>query len=364
MEHHPPDAPHPDRRLTFLLPGRDRPGAAGGSSFGHVRTWAGILLAGGLLAAACTRPGEDVAPPVPEPIVFPTTVAPTSTAVVTTSPTTTPATTSPPTSAPSTTAPATTVPPTTASPTTAPATTVPATTVPPTTVPPVAPVLWSAPLDLTQPLFAFGSSVEGRALVAERYGALGGRRVLVIGVIHGNEDAGVGVIDALRATPPPPGVELWLVESMNPDGQAIGDRHNAHHVDLNRNFPYNWGPIGEPGAGQYAGPGPASEPETLAVINLITQLRPDITIWYHQDLFTISPSTGRDGRIRARYSELTGVPIGEITGGTYTGVAATWARHQVAPDDGVAFIVELGATLSPDEAAVHADAVLTVATED
>ena len=223
--------------------------------------------------------------------------------------------------------------------------------------------LWSAPLDLTEPRFAFGSSVEGRALVAERYGELGGRRVLVIGVIHGNEDAGVAIVDELRSTPPPPGVELWLVESMNPDGQAIGDRHNANAVDLNRNFPHNWGPIGEPGAGQYAGPGPASEPMTSAVVNLIRQLRPDITIWYHQDLFTISPSTGRDGRIRERYSELTGVPIGAITGGTYTGVAATWARHEVEPGGGVAFIVELGATLSATEAAVHAEAVRTIGAE-
>lgn len=212
-------------------------------------------------------------------------------------------------------------------------------------------------------MFAFGASVEGRALVAERYGEPGGRRVLVIGVIHGNEDAGVAIIEQLRATPPPPGVELWLVESMNPDGQAAGDRHNAHHVDLNRNFPYNWGPIGQPGDGQYAGPGPASEPETLAMVNLIRQLRPDITIWYHQDLFTISPSTGRDGRIRARYAELTGMPMGEITGGIFTGVAATWARHELAPDGGVAFIVELGATLSPEEAALHAEAVRTIGAE-
>jgi len=208
-----------------------------------------------------------------------------------------------------------------------------------------------------------GTSIEGRPIVAERYGEPGGRRVLVIGVIHGDEDAGVAIVDELRAAPPPDGVELWLVESMNPDGQALGDRNNANQVDLNRNFPYNWGPLGVPGDGQYAGPGPASEPETQAMINFITQLRPDIALWYHQDLYTISPSTGRDGRIRARYAELTGLPLGEITGGTYTGVAATWARRELEADGSVAFIVELGATLSPDEAVLHADAVRTIASE-
>jgi hypothetical protein len=55
--------------------------------------------------------------------------------------------------------------------------------------------------------------------------------------------------------------------------------------------------------------------------------------------------------------------MGQITGGTYTGIAATWARQELAPRDGVAFIVELGPTLSAAEATTHADAVLTIATE-
>ena len=51
-----------------------------------------------------------------------------------------------------------------------------------------------------------------------------------------------------------------------------------------------------------------------------------------------------------------------ITGGTYTGVAATWARDLLNP--GVAFIVELGPSLIEAEAKMHAEAVLTVAGED
>jgi protein MpaA len=118
-----------------------------------------------------------------------------------------------------------------------------------------------------------------------------------------------------------------------------------------------------PGDSQYAGTGPASEPETQAIVNFVNELQPDITLWYHQDLFVISPGEGRDGRIRERYAALTGLPLGAITGGTYTGIAATWARNALAPVDGVAFIVELGPTLSDAEATLHADAVLTVAAE-
>jgi murein peptide amidase A len=218
-------------------------------------------------------------------------------------------------------------------------------------------------LDLTADVVEVGTSVLGAPILAERFGTPGGRRVLVIGVIHGNEQAGADIVRELRASGAPEGAELWLVESMNPDGQAIDDRQNANQVDLNRNFPYKWGPLGQPGDGQYAGPGPASEPETQAMVNFIAQLRPDIAVWYHQDLFVISPSEGRDGRIRARYAELTGLPMGGISGGIYTGIAATWARIELSAHDSVAFIVELGETLSPDEAAVHADAVRTIAVE-
>ena len=173
----------------------------------------------------------------------------------------------------------------------------------------------------------------------------------------------VAIVDELRAEPVADGVELWIVESMNPDGQAAQERGNANGVDLNRNFPHNWGPIGEPGDSQHAGPGPASEPETQAMANFMTQLQPDITIWYHQDLFVINPSQGREGRVRERYAQLTGLPMGHITGGTCTDIAATWARNECRPDDGVAFIVELGESLSPIEAIVHTDAVRTIAVE-
>ncbi len=243
-------------------------------------------------------------------------------------------------------------------------TTVGATTEP---LPPVAPptnatATTAAPLET----IAVGMSVEGRPITAIRRGDPGGRRVLVFGVIHGDEQAGLQVVALLEELPVPEGVDLYLVDSMNPDGVANNTRGNANGVDLNRNFPYNWGPIGAPGDGQYAGSAAASEPEAQAVVELITALRPDLVIWYHQDLFTIAPGQGRDGAIRARYAELTGLPMETITGGTYTGVAAQWARNELAGNEtqpGVAFIVELGPTLSTAEAQAHADAVLTIAAE-
>jgi len=232
----------------------------------------------------------------------------------------------------------------------------------------VTPTEGGAPVfDFAATQLAVGTSIDGRPITADRYGTLGGRRVLVIGVIHGDEDAGVAIVGKLRQSDVPDGVELWLIESMNPDGQAAQNRQNANRVDLNRNFPHKWGAIGEPGNSQYAGTGPASEPETQAMVNLITQLRPDMTIWYHQDANLVIPSTGRDGRIRARYAELSGLPIAECCGGggVYTGIAATWARVELKQtSDAVPFIVELpGGDLTAEQVDAHTTAILTIAAE-
>lgn len=207
---------------------------------------------------------------------------------------------------------------------------------------------------------ALGTSVEGRPIELVERGDPRGVDVLVIGCIHGDEDAGVAVVERLESDPVPAGVHLLLIPTMNPDGEAHHTRTNAHQVDLNRNFPYRWAPLGVPGDSEYAGSGAASEPETQAVEHLIEQRKPALTIWYHQDLNRIAPSTGRAGRIRQRYAQLTGLPLAPVTGGTYTGTASPWAQRAA---NGVAFIVELGPTLSSEQAAVHADAVLTVAGE-
>jgi protein MpaA len=190
-------------------------------------------------------------------------------------------------------------------------------------------------------------------------GTPGGKVVLVIGVIHGDETAGTAIVDRLATQPVPPGIDLWLVPSMNPDGQASHTRTNAHQVDLNRNFPYHWGRLGKPGDWQYAGTGPASEPETQAMVAFIERIHPDLTLWYHQDLFRIAPSTGRAGAIRRQYAKLTGLPVLPVTGGTYTGTASGWEAKAVPGT--VSFIVELGPTLSSQDADRHAAAVLTVA---
>jgi protein MpaA len=204
----------------------------------------------------------------------------------------------------------------------------------------------------------FGISIQGRPLEAFRMGGPKGVTVAVIGVIHGNEEAGLLITDELLNMQIPKGVNLWVIPSMNPDGTALNRRGNANRVDLNRNFPYGWARIGQPGYWQYSGPNRASEPETKALVSFFREIKPALGVWYHQDLNIISPGVGFEGEIRARYGAITGLPMKRITGGTYTGVAATWQKRGLK--NSMAFVVELGKTLSTDEAKVHASAVLDI----
>ncbi|MEO8364559.1 MAG: M14 family metallopeptidase, partial [Ilumatobacteraceae bacterium] len=160
--------------------------------------------------------------------------------------------------------------------------------------------------------------------------------------------------------PVPTGIDLWLVPSMNPDGAAHITHTNANGVDLNRNFPYQWRKIFQLGNEQYSGPSKASEPETKAMIKFMREIKPEIGIWYHQDLFRISPSTGVNGLLRARYSQQTGIPLKQITGGTYWGIAATWQRMTLP--NSYSFVVELpGTPVPPKHLLRNANAVLDVA---
>jgi protein MpaA len=203
-----------------------------------------------------------------------------------------------------------------------------------------------------------GTSIQGRPLEAIRMGDPKGVTVAVIGVIHGNEEAGLLITDELVNMQIPKGVNLWVIPSINPDGTALDRRGNANRVDLNRNFPHGWAPIGQPGYWQYAGPNRASEPETKAIIAFFREIKPALGLWYHQDLNIISPGEGFEGEIRARYGAITGLPMKRITGGRYTGVAATWQKKGLK--NSMAFVVELGKTLNTDEAKVHAGAVLDI----
>jgi protein MpaA len=213
-----------------------------------------------------------------------------------------------------------------------------------------------APLRLQRVLL--GRSVRRRPIYGFELGDPRlARKAVVVGCIHGNEPAGVAVVKRLVAMGPKRGVDLWVIPTINPDGQVAGTRQNAHGVDLNRNFPWRWRPLGPRGTQQYAGPRALSEPEARIAHALIARLRPAVTIWFHQPLGVVDESGGSLA-VEQRFARLAGLPLRRLT--RYPGSAASWQDHRFRGTS--AFVVELPpGPPTPSRQHRWADAVLQVA---
>jgi murein peptide amidase A len=122
----------------------------------------------------------------------------------------------------------------------------------------------------------------------------------------------------------------------NPDGLARGTRKNAHGVDLNRNFPYRWANLN----GSYeSGPGPASEPETRAMMRFLSDVRPSRILSFHQPLYGVDTDTKLPAFARRTAARLN-LPVktfdcGSVCHGTMT----MWYNHRFR---GAALTVEYG----------------------
>jgi protein MpaA len=202
-----------------------------------------------------------------------------------------------------------------------------------------------------------GYSVEHRPIAVWEIGNPTARtRVLIVGCIHGNERAGIAVTHSLERMPAAAGIDLWALDDLNPDGAAAGTRQNAHHVDLNRNFPYRWHAAGGPGDLTYPGPRPLSEPESRIGYRLVMRLRPQITIYFHQPLGLVDESGGNP-RIERRLAALSGFSLRRLT--RYPGSAVGWQNHQLPAS--TAFVIELPpGRLTPRSAAHMAQALLAL----
>ena len=177
--------------------------------------------------------------------------------------------------------------------------------------------------------------------------------VLVVGCIHGDEDAGRRIVRRLLHGRRPTRFRLLVVPTLNPDGQAAGTRQNGRGVDLNRNFRAGWEPIGHRWDPEYSGPRPFSEPETRTARDLVRRFRPEVSIWYHQPQALVR-AWGRSRAAGRRYARAAGVPYRSIR--WPHGTAPRWQNTHFRR--GVAFVVELPPGRLPYAAALrHARAV-------
>jgi murein peptide amidase A len=209
-----------------------------------------------------------------------------------------------------------------------------------------------------------GRSVQARTISAVQLGDPSGARVaLVVGLIHGDEHAGLAIVRQVKrfaAAKPEAlsGTQLWVIGSVNPDGQRAHLRKNAHGVDLNRNFPYRWRGDVPHSSGYYPGPRPASEPETRAAMAFVERIHPDLSIWYHQPWGAVLACRGRP-RVAAHYAKLVGMHT-SCRGKGLRGTAISWETHTFPGS--AAFVVEMPpGKISAHSARRQARAALSVA---
>lgn len=182
-----------------------------------------------------------------------------------------------------------------------------------------------------------GKSVQGRAIRAFRLGEpRAGIRAVVLGSMHGDEKAGLAVVDSLRKGRPVHDIDLWVVPTINPDGVAANRRQNARGVDLNRNFPHRWARLS---GKYYSGTGPLSEPETRAFARFLDQVKPHFVVSFHQPLYGVGASD-KGKPLQRRLARSLGLPIRAFNcTGVCHGSMTSWfnTKHR-----GAAITVEFG----------------------
>ena len=152
-----------------------------------------------------------------------------------------------------------------------------------------------------------GHSVKGRRIKAWHLGdPTSPIKAVFIATMHGNEAGPSEILVNLRDGAPIAGADIWVVPIMNPDGFHRHTRKNAHHVDLNRNFPVRW--IRQYGSYD-SGPRPRSEPETRAMMRFLRDIRPTYVVSFHQPLYGVDNSYWKTRALATRLSSNLGLPI-------------------------------------------------------
>jgi murein peptide amidase A len=186
-----------------------------------------------------------------------------------------------------------------------------------------------------------GRSADGRPIGMFQRGdpALAGE-LLVFGCIHGDECAASGIEPLAPGSGcPDPASDIYLVRNLNPDGAAASTRLNGRGVDLNRNFPADWRPIGQRGDPQHSGPRPFSEPETRLAARIVRLLDPEVTIWFHQHRGSqpFVRAWGQSAPRARQFAQLAKLPFLLLP--WPAGTAPNWQNHRFPGTS--SFVVEL-----------------------
>lgn len=148
------------------------------------------------------------------------------------------------------------------------------------------------------------------------------KKILVIGVFHGDEPQGKFLIEKYLEISKS---RLFFIPCLNPDGMYVGVRTNSNGVDLNRNFPTeNW-ELTEKNE-FFGGEAPASEIETKFMVEIIEKYKPELILTLHAP-FKVVNYDGEAKEISEKISGIINYPVEPSIGyptpgsfGTYAGV--------------------------------------------
>ncbi len=192
-----------------------------------------------------------------------------------------------------------------------------------------------------------GHSARNRSIEVFRFGTGKKERMIVAGIHGGNEWNTIALADEtieyliLHPEIVPTDTTLYILRSLNPDGEAVGHkaegRANANGVDLNRNFEVNWksswkteGCWGD--IPLSAGSAPGSEPETQALMKFLLARHVDALVSYHSAGLGIFPSGDPPDpgsiRLAQAIAKVSGYRYPPVdTGCEYTGSLVDWAQQ-------------------------------------
>jgi hypothetical protein len=134
-----------------------------------------------------------------------------------------------------------------------------------------------------------GKSPRGTDILMFRFGNSSSKSIVLWDAqMHGTEDAGAETAFLFCQWLFSGDVRASYVLSHNwiliiPCLNDLYERTNENHVNINRNFPVGWGTYGsaDNSSGDYWGPSPASEPETVAMMNVFKNYRPRFYVNTH-----------------------------------------------------------------------------------
>ncbi|MCB1621300.1 MAG: murein tripeptide amidase MpaA [Thiothrix sp.] len=187
---------------------------------------------------------------------------------------------------------------------------------------------------IRHPAQVYGYSVRGAPL--EVYLPEGKTECLVFAGIHGEEAETTILLSRALRSRRHTLQHCAVILAANPDGLALGTRANANGVDLNRNFPArNWreGHVchrWSEGCAQEVvlstGSAPASEPETLALMQLVERLSPAYLVALHGPLACIDDPQG--SALGCWLAEASGLPLVADIGSPTPGSFGSWCQDQ------------------------------------